>query len=123
MPDEKRRANFKIWYPVCHFHNYAKLSINFDDLLNNIIISSKPPQYFEKHEWSTYDIRCNIGNITVPTLIVVGDDDIPNIKIGSQLLQKSISNSRLVIIENCGHWPFVEAPEIFFKKVLPFLSN
>lgn len=122
-PDEMLRTYYRIWIPVHHFRNYANVSINFIGLLNNMIVSSKPTQYFVKHERNTYDIRGDIENITVPTLIVVGDDDLPHMKIGSQLLQERIHKSELVVIENCGHWPFVEAPNEFFKKVFPFLSS
>jgi len=103
-PEEGRRAGFKNWFPVLHFYNYSNVAEIFDKILDQMIISVKPPQYFEQHEYTTYDIRDDLGNIKVPTLIAVGDDDFPFIKIGSDLLQKGIANSRLVVIENCGHW-------------------
>jgi pimeloyl-ACP methyl ester carboxylesterase len=64
-----------------------------------------------------------LGEILTPTLIIWGKDDrvIP-IK-NATWFYTSIKNSRHLEMENCGHAPFVEEPELFSKFVLQFLSE
>ena len=121
--DEKERATLKILLPVIHFYNFEKVSSQVNKFLTNMVVSAKPHQHFNDNEAIKYDIRESIRHINVPTLIITGDDDMPHIVIGSKLLHEKIHNATLVVIENCGHWPMIEAPEAFFKAVIPFLSN
>ncbi len=55
-----------------------------------------------------------LNRITVPTLIIAGDDDFicDPITQGERMRDK-IASSRLVVIENCGHMPWIEQPEAF----------
>lgn len=121
--DEKLKAYYRILIPMRDFYDYEKISTKIDQILSNMVVASKTTQYFQEHEFDTYDVRGLLGNITAPTLIVAGDDDLPPIKIGSRLLREEMPNSNLVVIEKCGHWPFIDAPEAFFKAVIPFLTK
>ncbi len=121
--DEKERATLRILLPIIHFYDFEKVSSLVNDFLSKMVVSAKPHQYFSNNEATRYDVRELIHIIRVPTLIITGDDDMPHIVIGSKLLHEKIHNATLVVIENCGHWPMIEAPEAFFKAVIPFLSN
>jgi pimeloyl-ACP methyl ester carboxylesterase len=61
--------------------------------------------------------------LTRPTLVVWGGDDklIP-LSFGQRFHQE-IANSRLQIIDNCGHMPQVECPDEFATAVLLFLTD
>jgi pimeloyl-ACP methyl ester carboxylesterase len=61
--------------------------------------------------------------INRPTLVIWGRDDklIP-LSFGERFHQE-IANSRLQIIDNCGHMPQVECPNEFAAAVLQFLNN
>ncbi len=121
--DEKERATLQILLPIIHFHNFDTVSSQVNEFLTNMIVSAEPHRYYANKEGNRYDIRDLIQKINVKTLIVTGDDDMPHIVLGSRLLQERIPNATLVIIEKCGHWPMIEAPEAFFKAVIPFLAN
>jgi 2-hydroxy-6-oxonona-2,4-dienedioate hydrolase len=61
--------------------------------------------------------------INRPTLILWGrDDKIIPLNFGERFHQE-IANSRLRIIDNCGHMPQVECPGEFATAVLQFLSE
>jgi 2-hydroxy-6-oxonona-2,4-dienedioate hydrolase len=61
--------------------------------------------------------------INRPTLILWGrDDKIIPLNFGERFHQE-IANSRLRIIDNCGHMPQVECPNEFAAAVLQFLSD
>ncbi|MCY1414245.1 3-oxoadipate enol-lactonase [compost metagenome] len=52
-----------------------------------------------------------LGDIQVPTLIVVGADDQLTPVSEAWLMHERITGSRLEILENCGHLPPLEEPE------------
>lgn len=64
-----------------------------------------------------------LSEIKVPTLIIVGEEDILIPMKYSKLLNEGIKGSRLAIIKGCGHAPPIEKPEEFNRIVLDFLSE
>ncbi|MGI2295306.1 alpha/beta fold hydrolase [Paenibacillus sp. GXUN7292] len=64
-----------------------------------------------------------LREINIPALIITSDQDHPfNIKTAENL-HKSIELSSKVMMQNCGHLPFIEEPHEFNQLVLDFLSN
>ena len=60
--------------------------------------------------------------ITIPTLIVWGEND-PVIPIDyAQSFVSGINDCRFYKMEGCGHTPYVEKPKIFFQIVADFLN-
>jgi proline iminopeptidase len=69
-----------------------------------------------------YDIQQELSRIQCPTLILHGADDaIPLLT--SRELQKQIGGSQLVVLYNCGHFPYIDAPQEFFKSVRLFMNS
>jgi 4,5:9,10-diseco-3-hydroxy-5,9,17-trioxoandrosta-1(10),2-diene-4-oate hydrolase len=64
-----------------------------------------------------------LSSITSPTLVIWGrqDDTLP-LKQG-ELAVKSLPNAHLETIDNCGHIPMFDQPEIFNKLLLEFLRD
>lgn len=61
--------------------------------------------------------------IQVKTLIISGlNDFITNPRIG-HMLQRNISQSKLLEVEKATHFAHLEAPEIFYKEVRKFLTE
>jgi pimeloyl-ACP methyl ester carboxylesterase len=61
--------------------------------------------------------------ITTPTLLITGDDD--NI-LGTDVnmsLERTMPNSRMTVIPECGHIPQEECPEEFHTAVIEFISD
>lgn len=54
------------------------------------------------------DLREEAKKIKIPTLIVWGEKDLITILKEAEILNKCISDSRLGIVKNYGHWPFIE---------------
>jgi pimeloyl-ACP methyl ester carboxylesterase len=64
-----------------------------------------------------------IREIKAPTLIVWGDSD-KNLHVSSAyIFQKNIENSRVVIIDKCGHIPIMEKPEETASAYSEFLKE
>lgn len=70
---------------------------------------------------SAYDITDDLTRITAPTLIIHGDYD-PIPPRFAKELDRLIPDSRLVLLENSGHFSFVETPEPFFNAIRDFLK-
>ena len=70
-----------------------------------------------------YDHGVDLPNIKAPSLIVWGRyDRMCVFEIGIAALN-NIEDSRLVLLNNCGHWPPYEKPEEYTAHLLNFLEN
>jgi pimeloyl-ACP methyl ester carboxylesterase len=69
------------------------------------------------------EMLAKLSEITVPTLLLWGREDavIP-LKVG-QLLERAIPNSRLEVIDNCGHIPQEEKPDETIESISKFLAS
>jgi 3-oxoadipate enol-lactonase len=63
-----------------------------------------------------------IDRIKVPTLILVGDQDIATVPEKSQRIHERIAGSQLVVIPNAGHMSAIEQPELVTSEIERFLS-
>lgn len=52
-----------------------------------------------------------LANITAPTLILVGDEDVATVPAKSQLIHERIPNSKFLTIPRAGHSATIEQPE------------
>ncbi len=70
----------------------------------------------------TYDLLSQLENITCPVLIIGSDYDLSPPAANEQI-HAHIKGSRYVIMKDCGHFPFIEAPKQFFPAVRDFLER
>lgn len=64
-----------------------------------------------------------LGEISTPTLVIVGDRDAPDILRISDLLVDGIAGARKVVIGDTAHAPSLERPEEFNRIALGFLAQ
>jgi 3-oxoadipate enol-lactonase len=64
-----------------------------------------------------------LKEIQIPTLIVVGEFDIPDVFVHAGAIESGIPNSQKAIIQNAGHLVPLEQPELFNQQVLNFLNG
>ncbi len=64
-----------------------------------------------------------LNEIVVPTLIIVGEFDIPDVFVHAGAIEAGIPRAQKVIIQNAGHLVPLEQPEIFNTQVLNFLNS
>ena len=62
-----------------------------------------------------------LGEISAPTLVVVGDVDVQTVLDGSEFLASRIPNARKTVIHDAAHLPNMEHPEEFNRIVRDFL--
>ncbi|MCX7939943.1 MAG: alpha/beta hydrolase [Thermoflexales bacterium] len=69
------------------------------------------------------DMSEALSAISVPTLVVVGEQDAISPLSEAQFMQARIPGARLAVIPNTGHLSPMEQPEAFNQAVLAFLSE
>ncbi len=69
-----------------------------------------------------YDWRRTIADLTVPTLVIHGAEDLLSVVIARELAAP-LPTSRLAVLPGAGHMPPWEAPEEFFALVEQFLAE
>lgn len=62
-------------------------------------------------------------DIAVPALVIWGDKDAWTPPRDAYRFHEDIADSRLVMIENCGHIPQEECPEAFLPPLLAFIED
>jgi len=62
-----------------------------------------------------------LGDIRVPTLILTGDADIPDVHAHAGAIESGIPNARRVVVEDVGHLMYLEKPAEFSRLVIEFI--
>jgi proline iminopeptidase len=73
-------------------------------------------------ELENFDLHSDLGALSVPTLIMYGDDE-PGAGLGGEALRAALRSAEFTVIENAGHFPFIEQPEAFLLAVNDFLDR
>ncbi len=69
-----------------------------------------------------YDLRSALQAFEQPVLVVQGRQDVIGESTAFQI-HHTFPNSTLEFIEECGHFPWIEQPQSFYKMVLAFLQE
>jgi pimeloyl-ACP methyl ester carboxylesterase len=64
----------------------------------------------------------NLSAITAPTLLVVGELDLPDIVARHEDLSEELDNAFAVVLEDTAHFPSLERPDLFNPILLEFLE-
>jgi len=71
---------------------------------------------------SLYDLAEPLGRMTVPTLVMTGDEDWPCLE-PSIYLKRTIPSAALVVLPNTGHTINIEEPALFNQAIDDFLHQ
>ena len=63
-----------------------------------------------------------LGEIRVPTLVLVGEADIPDVHAHAGAIEAGIPRARRLVIPSTGHLMYLEKPEVFTQTVMKFLD-
>ena len=69
------------------------------------------------------ELASRVKDITMPTLVLTGDDDKIISKERSVKLASDLPNAQLVVFPNCGHVPHEECPADFLNAVRNFMAT
>lgn len=78
------------------------------------------PELTEEEERD--DAVDNLSAITAPTLLVVGELDMPDIVARHEDLSEELENAFAVVLEDTAHFPNLERPDLFNPLLIEFLE-
>lgn len=70
-----------------------------------------------------FDVRQKLRTISLPVLIVVGEEDKMAPVTWSTYLKENIPNSKLIILKQASHLPMLERPFEFNRQLVDFLMS
>ena len=69
------------------------------------------------------DATPGLASIAVPTLVLVGDEDVPTPPADAEFLARQIPGARLEVVARSGHLSNLERPEAFTAALTRFLTS
>jgi len=115
------REQFRIMQPVYFYDFNTKIQKMMNNTLEKMILTPEVSIH-QDTLLEKYDVSSRLKEINVPTLILVGEDDFICPPSQAHRMNKSIQNSEIYVFEKCGHYPFWEVPDDFFKVIRGWLK-
>jgi len=78
-------------------------------------------RYLNK-DLATYDIHGQLAAIKTPALIIHCEAEAIPIE-AVRKIHEQIGGSEFIVLKDCGHFPYIEAPEDFLRAVRNFLNE
>jgi 3-oxoadipate enol-lactonase len=69
------------------------------------------------------EVANRLGEIVAPTLVLVGEEDVPDIQAIADRLAREVPGARKALIADTAHVPSIERPREFDELVLGFLEE
>ncbi|MCH7577683.1 MAG: alpha/beta fold hydrolase [Chloroflexi bacterium] len=114
--DHIMRRSLELLAPI-YFHDPARVS---ELGLDSVQFSPETQAVWESLEG--FDLRPRLSEIQVPTLVIAGASDLSVTPERARETADALPHGKLLVIENSGHYPFIEQPEAFLSGVLRFLG-
>jgi len=70
-----------------------------------------------------FDMMSRLAEIRVPTLVMIGDNDLPDMQAISQLVADTINGAKRLLMPGVAHLPNLENPILFNRSVIDFLTD
>lgn len=81
------------------------------------------PAYKAGQAITSLDLTPHLPKVTAPTLAIFGAQDATVPVSDGHLVDAHVPNSRLVLIDKCGHFPHYEHPEVYLQALESFLAQ
>ncbi|HNQ62247.1 MAG TPA: alpha/beta fold hydrolase [Bacteroidia bacterium] len=69
-----------------------------------------------------YDLHSDLKKLNIPSLIIGAEADVVH-PLALEELHSALRRSHYILIESCGHFPFIEQPEQLLKSINKFFSK
>lgn len=109
------KIGFKHQFYNIIFLDSLNLSLNKDYIKTSQLLQNLAKDLTE------YDFHSDLNKIQSPTLLIYGSHD-PLTELAGTRIHESIEKSEFKILDNCGHFPFIEKKDEFKSIVVIFLE-
>ena len=90
---------------------------------DDTVFSPAVLRHFANVGYGDFDYVPDLGRVSRPTLVIVGEHDRTTTPRAARALHEGIPGSELVVVPDVGHMSFVEAPQAYLAAVRPFLRE
>jgi pimeloyl-ACP methyl ester carboxylesterase len=70
-----------------------------------------------------YDVTSRLQHIQTPTLVIWGQQDIRGDVAEAQRHARKLPSGKMIVLDQCGHLPYLERPAEFNAMVANFIAN
>ena len=119
-PDERLRRAMRIVYPFYWYNPPADYYLDQD--INTLNLNARANAEIWSAEPESFDITDQLGDISVPTLVMVGRHDIVTPVDQARIIKDKVPNSYLVVFEHSGHYPFYEENSLWVDWIRTFMQ-
>lgn len=121
---EKIRSNYEETVDfILEYALHSKTEQLMKQSKEEMLATSPDVMYRDFSACDAFDLMHTIQTLSIPTLVVCGDQDMLTPVKYSQYLAEKIQSSRLEIIKDCGHMLMLEKSDSFNQILAQFLSE
>lgn len=103
-----------------YFKDFDERTEAYRRKTSGLPIRIAPLRFFNEREAPTMDLRPLLARIEVPTLVLVGRHDFITTVSAAEEIARLIPRASLAVLEDSGHFGFIEEPERFREAILGF---
>jgi 3-oxoadipate enol-lactonase len=122
--DGARTAIDSVW--LAHpFFDGVRRDPKLFETVSEILLGFQAPDMRDGARPEDYrpDLAIRLAEVTAPTLVIVGENDIPDFRLIADVMAENIPGARQAIIAACWHLPPNEKPDEFNEILLSFLHE
>jgi len=119
-----RAALERVWLPHPLFDGIRRFPDRFE-FLKTIVLAYPAADYIDETEYPQpqWQVIDRLSEIRAPTLVLVGELDLPDFRLIAEILAANVSTARQEAIPDAGHMLNLEQPEAFNNALLAFLGR
>jgi pimeloyl-ACP methyl ester carboxylesterase len=91
-----------------------------DEAAHVTMLQRSPSYWFAPP--TTHELAVQLRALDIPTLVLHGDRDLVSLDIPARIAQ-AIPRSRLVVLPDCGHFSYVERPDLVHRHIAALISD
>jgi len=114
----------RVWLPHPLFDGIRRLPERFQ-FVKSMVLEYPAQDYLDETEYpqSQWQVTDRLSEIRAPTLVLVGELDLPDFRLIAEILAANISTARQEVIADAGHLLNLEQTEAFNRALLRFLGK
>jgi proline iminopeptidase len=119
-PDEQLRRSLRLVYPYYWYSPPKPYYLDLD--INALNLNARASSEIWSADLGTYDVRDQLGEVRVPTLVLYGRHDVVFSYDDAKEIADGVPEGRLIVLERSGHYPFFEENHTFTEWVRTFIE-
>jgi proline iminopeptidase len=120
-------------YYRIHFRSAIRRPEHLDSVIKSLRVGMTPDGILKaraienrlyEQTWlkSEYNLLHSLNRLTIPTLVIHGDYDFVPMTCTAHIAQ-AIPGARLVLLEECGHFSYLERPDRIGEEISSFMTS